>query len=337
MWRSSAFYLTLDTDVWLVSPPPGFKRFPDRNELARSPDRLLAYRRAFDEAVLQRHLESGIEIIARRNGTVIFDFGGMPSALAPEGDEEPGTLDDAVEAISNRVRVMNGYLLCLHSAFLELEQVGRRNMRVTARDLVHVDDDRSGMGGPGLLRIPLGTGFETREIFRPEIVSEEALVHAVEKLDHVLKHPVPEAPAWVALLNEAHTSYQEHDYQLALVSAWTVCEAMLNHRWREHVASRRLQKIGENEVVVINKKRRKRLERSSDLTASIITEVLNLSGDLSFTLYEQLVDARRGRNKWLHELERPDLSSVKSALTAAATMLEETLHTRFDISLGRTI
>jgi hypothetical protein len=60
----------------------------------------------------------------------------MASALVPHEGEGQDPFETKVKAMAERITVMNAYLLCMHSTLLELENVGRKNMRVAGNDLI---------------------------------------------------------------------------------------------------------------------------------------------------------------------------------------------------------
>jgi hypothetical protein len=168
------------------------------------------------------------------------------------------------------------------------------------------------------------------------VVPEAALVDSFETLDAILKHDLEFALDLVALLHYAHVAYQEHDYPLATVLAWTVCEALLNAQWKNYLDKRRQRQEGGQSTIAINRPRRDFLT-SAEITASIKSEVLELAGELSLETYNAIKPARSARNKWLHELKEPSGKSAARALQAAQLFIDDIFGFGLQLSTSRKI
>lgn len=94
-----------------------------------------------------------------------------------------------------------------------------------------------------------------------------------------------------AVINRGIVSIRGASFDMALINFWTVIELLLKDIWSDFITQKKLPK--------------KRMEFLSgrDLTAAIISENLNLHGLINDSLYNDITDARRTRNKLMHELQ----------------------------------
>ncbi len=88
----------------------------------------------------------------------------------------------------------------------------------------------------------------------------------------------------------------------------------------------------------VNAERRQKLT-GRDFAASVISEILSLSGDIEPALYIKLNKARKDRNDWLHKLKEMDKESSTTSLNLAAEMLRKTslLDVEFIIELVKPV
>ncbi len=279
------------------------------------------------EEVFRTSLTAGIDISAQRGGLVVFDFSGWQrGVVANDG------FDEQVRAQSQRVRVANPHLLCLHSSYLKADpSLAVDTYRIAPRDLLG-----PGGGGHGAAVSKVFTGLNPLEFMAPFVVPEAVLIDSFEALNAILLHDFDFALDLVALLHYALVAYQEHDYPLTTVLAWTVCEALLNARWKSYLDERRQRKEDGQPTIAINHDRLKFLT-SSEITASIMSEMLELAGELSLDLYNAIKPARSARNKWLHDLKEPSGKGAAQALQAAQFFIDDFFGFDLQLSTGRKI
>lgn len=274
------------------------------------------------EEVFSREYSIGIRLTAHRAGVIKLDFTGYAPALVAEV-ERADFMEEAVRAIGERVRMMNALVLCIHGGFLEVEGLSDAGKRITHESLIHFD----GVGnesGFDILRLPNPMRPETMpfQSFDPRSVEV-----AAERFDDVLTANSGEAVEMVALLNQAHASYREHDFSAAVVLAWTVCESVLHDKWSSYY-----QKQAAAGGFTLNREKRKTYERQ--MSAATIIEVLDLAGELTHTLCEKLHRARTARNLWLHRTKSVSIKEAGASIETASEILEEVLGLHLPISLG---
>ena len=130
-----------------------------------------------------------------------------------------------------------------------------------------------------------------------------------------------------ALLNFAIGGLEDHDYARCLITCWVAIEALLNKRWNEYINNISHQTV-DNGTKFINKNRMRKL-KSHDYTASVMTEILSLSGRLSFQEYELIEIVRKTRNDWMHNLKDVSIDNAQIALRASSMLF----HSKFDVEL----
>jgi hypothetical protein len=294
--------------------------FPENRWLVAEPDNVLGRAiMGFDEfktPVGQWTLDSGLKLEVTAGAFISFDFSDMPAALVERDDMSDQQFQELITAMRTRVQIVNAFALCLHSATAEVENLATDGFRVTHNDLVHFEDLEKGFGGPGVAHIPVIPGLgHPLSMYRSGVCSAEVVAAACDQLDLVLRHSNPSALELVVLLNHALTACQGHDFDLSVVTAWTVCEWLLDLRWREFATER----AGEVDLTV-NADRRQ-FWQSRDFSASVIAEILTLAGSIPATLHRQMTDVRRKRNRWIHGGESPTYRDAGQAVELARDFL----------------
>jgi hypothetical protein len=107
--------------------------------------------------------------------------------------------DEQVRAQSQRVRVANPHLLCLHSSYLKADpSLAVDTYRIAPRDLLG-----PGGGGHGAAVSKVFTGLNPLEFMAPFVVPEAVLIDSFEALNAILLHDFDFALDLVALLHYA--------------------------------------------------------------------------------------------------------------------------------------
>lgn len=314
---------------WLGGPPTGW----DIDRIQLHEGRLIPD--DWHEPVVDRQLVAGPRLRVERYGLVRYDF----SAWAPAHDTATSDFDRKVETVLLRLKVMNVYLFLSHVAHLELENLGTQTGRMTPFDLVEFGGDDPGLGGgPGLMRMPiLVHKLDVARSPRPT-VSTDVLERSADLLDSALLSDANEVLERLDLLHFGLTMFQQHDYAQSVVAAWTVCEQLVAERWGLYIATRSSEVIltDQSKVKRVSSDRRNKL-RSSDFSMSTVLEILELGDEMDHELFRRLQTVRHRRNRWLHQLDRPDSDAASQALLAATALLTEATGLPLRISLGLSI
>ncbi|GAA1606943.1 hypothetical protein GCM10009789_71580 [Kribbella sancticallisti] len=224
--------------------------------------------------------------------------------------------------------MINAFALCLHSATVELDKISYGGFRVTHEDLVHFDDPLKGYGGPGLAHLPSipGQGILLPFPERHGTCPAATIEHACKQLDAVLQSPHPKSLALVALTNHALNACKGHDFELAVATAWTACESLLESLWDEYTRTQ----AALHSLSVTRKRRAQWAGR--DFTASIIVEVMTLAGTISPELSTAIGDVRSKRNKWIHGIAAASYQDAIDAVNLARDLLDEVMDLKFKVA-----
>lgn len=252
------------------------------------------------DAIVVKRLRCGIEVIAQTRGFVIYDFSGWSPGIArPAGTPAIRRFSDvskaAKPALIQRLRVINTHLTLVHSAAMSLLDESPTVMRAHERDLYRFDypDD----GGDGYWYRPLGHTLPTEVTMadreRIGTVSSAIFETSLDWLDRVV---TAQALVEFDLLNQTQTALDTHDYSLAVVAGWTVCEL-------------RTRALGRN------------VPGGQAREVSKVCEALKRSGQISSQVKGRLDRLRDQRNGWLHSGKEPDEETALESLALATELL----------------
>lgn len=327
----SGYFWRFEHPGWLGGPPDDWNMQRTVESLgSRIPE-------SWKEVVVDRQLKYGPRFTAERWGLMRYDFSQWPPGVTEPDESQSPNFNQAVETTLRRLKLMNVHLLLLHAAYLELMNTGTRTQRVSHTDLIHFHGD--GSSGPGLLQQPMLVGILDAARTDLAAVETEVLDVSTDWLDQLLKAD-PDASDSLDKLDLLHhglAMFQSHDYAQALVAGWTLCEQLITMRWDTYLAERRnVIKLSDGiEVERMNSDRRRHLRE--DQPISTVLQILELVEELDHESFRRLDAVRHRRNRWMHHLERPDASSGRQSLSAAADLLTTSIGLPIRLSLGRTI
>lgn len=124
------------------------------------------------------------------------------------------------------------------------------------------------------------------------------------------KFLAPEMIKLVAILNRGIANIRGAAFDIALISFWTVIESIIKDLWSQFLVNKE-----------ISRKRRGFLT-GRDITASILSENLSLHGIISEELYNKISEARKARNKLMHELKPIDPTICYNAFGSAKELIK---------------
>lgn len=286
-------------------------------------DQVIPLEAFFEENGVWR-LACGVSVSTRRGGVVVFDFSGYPSALMTVNDG-PEYFSALIAATQTRVKLINAFSLCLHSSRLINENLGTDGFQIDHQDLFHLsgDDVAAGMGGNGLSKLPTAVrGGFLRDFYRHGVLPKISLDLACETFDFLATHEKDKALDLAALLNSSLTAFGNHDFPSSLITAWTVCETLLQGHWMSYMTEKGA-----------NSSRRQKLA-GRDFTASVVSEILELAQVIDSDTLGSLDRARKARNAWMHNIKAPDFQEARDGIEIAASMLSQTLGREIRVGAG---
>jgi hypothetical protein len=271
---------------------------PADHELARQPGAAIPAR--WRDVVLTRRLGCGVEVRVELRGFAVYDFANWPPGVArPPATGRIRTFADvsnaAKPALVQRLRLINSHLTLLHAAAMSCHDVSPSVMRVHERDLYRFDypDD----GGDGYWYRPYGELLPTDVTFgdraRFGTMPTATFELSLDWLDAVV---ATGTLIEFDLLNQTQAGLATHDYALAVVAGWTVCEL-------------RARALGAG------------VPGGNARDVSKVCDALEQHGMVSGSLAQRMGILRKRRNKWLHSGAEPDEQVALEALRLATELL----------------
>jgi hypothetical protein len=256
---------------------------------------------AWREVVVQRQLGCRVVVAMERRGLTILDCSKWPPGLANHGLPRIFRVDQLSEAakpaLIARLRLANSLLTLLHAASMAKSNESPLVARVHDRDLYRFDyPDES---DEGYWYHPLGGGLPevvtAADHHRIGVIPVSTVDLALDWLDMVVS---ADALVRFDLLNQTQAALVTHDYGLAVVAGWTVCE--LQVRARARTAG---------------------LQLSRRTPVAKVCSELEERNLLPKELGPRLATLRQRRNDWLHTGVEPDEATALEAVGLATAML----------------
>jgi len=319
--------------VWLTGRPG-----PDHNQIDLP---------SLHDVVYEGNITQGLRVKAYRLGLFAFDFSRWDKDAESPADGL-NELDRLIEQKMRRIALFNAHLICLYDAVARSQKYVLEKTLLSHEDTISASDFSnpfSSMGGGW--RTPF-TEIVTQyshdfaatrgphEAYAAQmkwfmqyhvrvVVTEEALKTSFATLAAVLDHSSNHSLLLVEILAHGCKAFEDHNYSLALVTAWSVIEKMLQARWHRYIDGERAAKedVDGQQVPRVNADRAKKLKDGNNFTASVVTESLTCLGLLPFPLYKPLNQVREARNKWMHELRPVTRDAASQAVQLAQDMLRQ--------------
>lgn len=328
--RTNFAWSPRDCDIFPVMQPKNAFAMPEDRWLVESPVHRFGTMRhqEFYRVLKTWNLSSGLTVQATAGAMFVFDFARVPEAVGPAMEDMSDTaFDQGIEAKRVRVEIINCFALCLHSAGVELEAPTLGGFRVTHEDLIDTADLHQGASGHALSRLPYSPtdGGYLIPFGRHLVCSADEIGRACDLLDTILQTP-HRAVQLTALVNESLDACRGHDFGLAVVTAWTVIEVLLQQLWDEYTKAR----CSELEWSV-NRDRRK-FWQGRDFTAAVVTDLLTLAGKVPIDLHPRLNAIRKKRNEWAHDIAPVNFRDATEAIDVGREMLSLVLNIEMQLS-----
>lgn len=264
-----------------------------------------------------------VSIKILRGGLVIFDFphsanlsgGEIPSHQLQNGEAYPEQIMEAQaqrkDLMYRRLEYMNAFLMTLYSA---LAVVGKAGAQVQPP----VDPTSYGIAeghGERWQIFMTGPGFQYPP--QRQIMSLEACTHALEQIRMCHAAFGPVAITMLALTYAACYQYSRHQFSSAHLVAWSVIELQTNVLWSKLLSRLDKKNGGQTEM----NRHRRDLLTGRDYTASIVTQMLSLHGEINDEELAALDAARRKRNAFAHALEPVSANDAGKAIRTATDLM----------------
>jgi hypothetical protein len=289
MYQASAIYESTFPMGWIGARPADYDLVSELGE--KIPN-------GWREVVIDRNLACGIKITAEVRGLTAYDFSGWRQGVAePVPDQRHIiTIGQVMEASKPamiwRLRVINSHQTLLHAAAMFHRNESPLVTRVNAFDLYSFEypDDCGGGTWYGPLGEMLPSAITLADRRRIGVMPITTFELSLDWLQAVVERG---ALIEVDLLNQAQAALATHDYALAVVAGWTICELRIS----------RLSQLPGKE------------------SAKKKIEALRQSGVIAEALADRLHGLRNHRNNWLHSGKEPDQGTASEAALLAAQLL----------------
>jgi hypothetical protein len=315
---NAGFYIPTTLSKWICETPPGW----DFGSVAPLTREMITAR------VLKINTDSGISLVAYRGGLLNFIFDGYDTACPKSNN-----MDELLRSMSEQLKVMNAFVLCLQSASLEAQETRIEAFGVSKKDylIFHTreHDALAGLGGEAMTRTPLGGGGAALDRWRydPIPVSKETMESAAKKLDTLAGK---NSGSWLdhaSLLNRSAAAHQEHDFSASLAYSWPVIEKCVADKLKKHVSDERKERtnqpLGQNAIQSIER-----------INVSQTIGLLRAMGKLEDGLAGDIEKIRKGRNAWIHGLREPQRETVELAIRISSRLLSESVEETFSVATG---
>ena len=296
------------------------------------------------KVVYRTKLRPNIDVIVQQKGIVIFEFLGPsegyidPSTGIPASDEEMKTTENAIYW---RTQLINAHLICLYYALGKLQQGQHlKKMVVTPASLLQYTDnilsgahDSAAIAEMHFMKCPdaIPADFVWWREKRELTVERGTLELSFQMLTNILQHKEKDALQLVLLYARSSSSYEDHDFNLSLITAWAVIERLIQVLWNGYIEFNRERPAGKT---FINKKRKERLHDHRQYTVASIVEILSLTNTIPLSLYDEINELRVARNQWMHGLETITQSQSRNGVRLASEMLRLIYGIELPVPLG---
>lgn len=259
------------------------------------------------QEVFDVDLKAGVRLRVSREGYFLFDFSNHATA-------HPSSTSEFEVVLSTRARFMNLFLACLQTELRHEKKAAPHlfiNHTTIMSPRMWTLDPRSAVSeSTNHQRVD----DERRRIFFRQNFSVERIGAAVSATD-VATVAAGDQDLLAEMILHAFALHSSGQLESSLVTAWTVAERCLNELWDQYIKRQR-----DRGVTKVSRDRRDKL-RGTAFTASVVSEILSLAGELSHEDYERMALVRRKRNNWVHELTTIEPDDAAAAIVLAQAML----------------
>ena len=283
---------------------------------------------SFGDQLCQREVGRGIKAAAFENGSVLFDFSQCENTPvivrrnslynAVEPDERGIKFDAEISARlarteNKQTNNQSFYRTVIIAHILLLENAARKVSGI-GMNLPRMENLADAIACHALAKT-----YSHRAILKQNLcLTNQALEQSFDDLSRALNSP-PSVARSLELLKLSHYRHLDHRSAEALVLCWAVCESIVDDLWSAMIDQVRL-----DDKDRMTKKRIESLSNSSAFTASVKTETLELTGQLSIQQVQGLNSVRKLRNNWLHSLKEVEVIDAKHAIRVCTDLISST-------------
>lgn len=274
------------------------------------------------DEVFQGCLPLGVSLVGLSNGWLVFDFcgnrdfcGGQLPAREPNKLTEWDNAFQARQEIAyKRATYINAFNAVLHAGAQDAHY-GILPQPVASPDTIFKAEKHGGIwkiSGPNF-------GPKHREVPCQSIkLATEYFIEIYNTLDE-------RTIEILSLIHTANTHYNDHNFSSCLVVGWSVVEALQSIIWNEFLKKR----VNESGGQVLIDKNRNKILNGRDFTASIVSQILSISGEMNKTIFNKMNKSRQNRNNFVHNLKSVSANDAFAVLSLAGELVAALTNTRF--------
>ncbi len=156
---------------------------------------------------------------------------------------------------------------------------------------------------------------------RRHVVSLEVIWRACEDFAKVVAGPGSQKD--ISKFAKSISEFKVGNYETSIVLSWFIIEAAIFRVWLEHLDGLNCEFAGGEKRI---NKDRKNLLIGRDFSASIVSNILELTDVIDFKFFKNIDAVRKLRNDIAHSLEseKPTADQARLAMETAQTMIEKT-------------
>lgn len=204
---------------------------------------------------------------------------------------------------------------------IKLSEVHFNNLiRVRINDEGHQHTSRPLMGLTSDLYKEL-RGQDPSRVFRIKEISQDVLKLVAQRFEQTMS--TPDLRSDLAVITKSLIEFKLGNRPVALTLLWLVIERLINKSWVGFLADRYL--TFEDGSKRINSDRSKFLE-GRDFSASIVSNVLELTEIITHSEFKTIDEIRKARNKVAHSLQDVEIDhqDLQPAYAVATGLIEKT-------------
>ena len=270
-----------------------------------------------------------------RDGQILIQVKKLEERKDGSDPSKPISMKDRVGLWGEYLDYLNTFYLLLDSATIDVDKLACFDFQeITSRDAFRVTFENEREPSQGVdpsqsfasiflmgrhlssYRNGLPLEVDSRLSCR-EVISIDAISHASEQFALIISQSGSEKV--LASFAKSLSEYKIGNYEISIVLAWFITEAIVNDLWSTHLDS--LNQDLPNSRRRINTDRRKILT-GTDFTISIVTNLLELFDVLEGDWLEKVDKVRKCRNKIAHtNTFSPGVDEAELAIAVAQEMI----------------
>jgi len=259
--------------------------------------------------------------------------------------ELPSETEDVARRWGEYLDFLNAFYLLLDSAMLKITNSDYLNLHeVTIRDAFRVEYDGDKIIHENIAEESYTSLFQMKRfsstfsgpiehnptITTRPVIPLEVIQHASTQFELIMKHSGSQKD--LASFTKSLSEYKVGNYEISLILAWSIMEGSIAYLWEYH-----LNELNYKRIEKINKERCKTLT-GSNFSIHAISNLLELRGILSTSIFNDINKVRKIRNDIIHKGKYiPKMEDIRLAIKTAQNMIERRWDLSFTPSMGYSV